>query len=157
MNSGDVPVAAIEPQIFSCQRTLERCLNKIIGDVLQKTTKTKKISAGQWIYRLEEMKEKMYWKDRTNYKINRHIFNIEYIAKNLPLDWKIEFECADISTKLKQNVPNLQPRNYQIFAQLEQIKRFDVMKREIENTRIRNNNNFQRNKNNNSNHRNCHR
>ena len=34
MNPEDVPVAAIVPRIFICQHTLERCLNKVIGDML---------------------------------------------------------------------------------------------------------------------------
>ena len=42
-------------------------------------------------------------------------------------------------------MPNLQPRNYQFIAQLEQIEIAEVMKRKIENVRKRGNNNFQRN------------
>jgi len=166
MNPEDVPAVGMIPKIFLCQRTLERCLNKVVRDILptdavlqqeqymKNTVKPKKLSAKQWINRLEEMKELMYWMDETNYKLDRRTFNIECIAKNLPLEWKIEFERADISTKIKRSVPTSQPRSYAIIAQLEQIERAEAMKREIENLRKRNNNNYQRNGNNNRNTRN---
>ena len=114
-NPEDVPATEITPKIFLCQCTLERCLNKVIGNILptnavlqqeqymKNTTKPRKLSAKQWINRLEEMREMMYWVDSTNHKMDRHTFNIERIAKNLPLEWKIEFERADISTKIKRN------------------------------------------------------
>ena len=119
MNPEDVPITGIVPKIFLSQRTLERCLNKVIGDILptnavlqqeqymKNTTKPRKLYAKQWINRLEEMKEMMYWMDSTNYKLDRRTFNIKCIAKNLPLECKIEFERADISTKMKRNVPIL--------------------------------------------------
>ena len=156
-NPEDVPATEITPKIFLCQCTLERCLNKVIGNILstdavlqqeqymKNTTKPRKLSAKQWIKRLEEMRELMYWMDSTNHKMDRCTFNIECIAKNLPLEWKIEFERADISTKIKRNLPILQPRNYQIIAQLEQIERAEAMKREIEKIKNVKNNNSNRN------------
>ena len=149
-----VPVAEIMPKIFLCQSTLERCLDNVIGDILptnavlqqeqfmKHTPKPKKLAAKQWINRLEEMKEMIYWMDSTNYKQDRGTFNIECIPENLPLEWKIEFKQAVISTKIKRSVPTLQPRNCEIIAQLEQIERAEVMKREIENARNRRNNRF---------------
>ena len=38
MNPDDVPVAAIVPRIFLCQCSLERCLNKVVGDILPTDT-----------------------------------------------------------------------------------------------------------------------
>ena len=64
-NLEDVPATEITPKTFLCQRTLERCLNKVIGDILptdavlqqeqymKNTTKPRKLSAKQWINRLE--------------------------------------------------------------------------------------------------------
>ena len=92
MDPEDIPVAEIAPKIFLCQRTLERCLNKVIGDILptdavlqqeqfmKNTSKPKKLAAKQWINRLEETKEMMYWMDSTNYKQDRRTFNSECIA-----------------------------------------------------------------------------
>ena len=157
MNPEDIPVAAIVSRIFLCQRTLERCLNKIVGDILptdtvllqeqymKNTTKPKKMLAKQWINWLEEMKEMLYWMDNTNYRLDRRTFNIKCIPRNLPLEWKIKFKRADISTRIKNNVPTSQPRNYQIIAQLEQIKRAEVMKREITNVRSKRNYNYNNN------------
>ena len=34
VNPEDVPVGAIAPKVFLCQCTLEKCLNKAIGDIL---------------------------------------------------------------------------------------------------------------------------
>ena len=83
--------------------------------------------------------------DSTNHKMDRRTFNIECIAKNLPLEWKIEFKRADISTKIKRNLPTLQPTNHQIIAQLEQIERAEVMERDIKKIRNARNNNVNRN------------
>ena len=69
------------------------------------------------------MKEIIYLMESTHYKLDRRTFNIECSAKNLPLEWNVEFERADISTKIKRNVPVLQPRNYQVIAQLEQFEK----------------------------------
>ena len=111
---------------------------------MKNTLKPRKLSAKQWINRLEEMRELMHWMDKTNYRMDRRTFDIECIAKNIPLKWKIEFECANISTKIKRNVPALQPRKYAIIDQLEQIETAEAIKKEIENVKRRNGNGYQR-------------
>jgi len=78
INSDDVPTLGDTSRKFLCQCTLERCLNKAVGDMLPTdailykkeymkiTTKPKKLIAKQWINRLGEMKEMLYRMDNTN-------------------------------------------------------------------------------------------
>ena len=34
VNTNDVPAVGVIPKTFHCQRILERCLNKVVGDIL---------------------------------------------------------------------------------------------------------------------------
>ena len=114
INPNDVPIQAVVPRIFLCQQTMERCLNKMVADILptdavlqqeqymKNTKKPKKMSAKQWINRLEVMREALYWMGSTNYRMEKRTFNQECIARDLPIEWKIEFERSDTSTKIRR-------------------------------------------------------
>ena len=156
MDPEDVPAVGIIPRIFLCQRTLERCLNKVVSVILpsdavlqqeqymKSTTKPRKMSSKQWINRLQEMKGEMYWMDETNYEMDARTLNLECVVKNLPLEWRIDFEKSDVCTKIKRCINKKQPRASEIISQLEQIERAEAIRQEIDIIRSRRDRNNRR-------------
>lgn len=115
MDPENVPVMELPQRFFLCQRTLERCLNKMATEIfptdavffqedyMRETSKPRSMTAKQWVNRLEEMKGYLYWLSENNYKMSNLVFNKDCIKSNIPLEWRVNFEESDISRKINRS------------------------------------------------------
>ena len=145
IDPADVPLAAVVARVFFCQRTLERCLNKVVAGILptdavmhqikymKATKKPRQLTAKAWMHRLSEMREYLYWMSENNHTMDELTFNQDVIKENIPLEWVVDFEKSSTARAINRSTAKNQPALREVLDELEQIEASEQVKRRVEN------------------------
>ena len=104
---------------------------------IKKICKPRNMIAKQWINRLEEMREYLYWLSENNCEMSNLTFNKDCIKSSIPLEWPVTFEESEITRNINQSIHQQQPKVREILDVLEQIENSEQIQKQVEDLKNR--------------------